>query len=149
MANTLENSPADVLAYLLVQLSLGTDPSDSGSWPVYATNEPDSPDNVITTYDTAGTSDGRSQLTGEAWTHYGFQVRIRSTTPTLGWIKADSIRKTLAESVYDITVAVGDKRYLIHCVTRIGNVIALGKESPTSKRNLFTLNATVVLKQVS
>ena len=150
MPNTLLHSPADVTRHLLISLGLGTDPDDGGAWPVYATSEPDLPDNALTIYDTVGTSDGRSMIDGELYQHYGIQVKIRAATHSGGgYGKADAIRTALAETVYDETVHVGDSTYLVHCYSRIGEVLTLGKETPTSKRSLFSINAIVALKQLS
>lgn len=147
-AGTLTHSPADVTRWLLCALGLATDPDDGSTWPGYATGEPSSPDNCITVYDTAGGDDGRSMVTGEVFGNNGIQVRIRSSTHTVGWQKADAIWTTLAEGVYDQTVTVGSTSYLIHCYTRIGDIIAIGKESPTSKRSIFTINCQITFRQL-
>lgn len=149
MANDFESSPADVLAALLVSAGLGTDPSDDGGWPVFATSEPDSPDEVITVYDTTGKSDGRLHVTGESTAHFGFQIRVRSLLPADGWLKADSIRNWLALGVYQDNVTLGSKNYLVHAATNIGQVLSLGKEVPASRRSLFTLNGYIVLRQTN
>lgn len=147
-ANTLTHSPADVLRWLLVALGYGTDPDDGSAWPAFTGGEPGSPDAVITTYDTQGTDDGRSMIDGELFGNAGVQIRVRSATHAAGWVKADAIQTALAEAVYDETVHIGAATYLVHCVSGIGDVLALGKETPTSKRSLFTLNVTVSLKQL-
>lgn len=142
----LPHSPADVLRQLLVDLGLGSEPAALSLWPVYATSEPSSPDNCLTTYDTTGLTDARLMVTGEAPVHHGFQVRVRSADHQSGWAKANAVRTALAESVYQHTVHVGASAYLVHAVARIGDVLTLGSESPTSKRRLFTLNAVVTLQ---
>lgn len=142
----LTHSPAEIVRQLLIDLSLGTNILTSTSlWPVFATSEPDTPDNVITIYDTQGTDGGRSMIDGEFLTHYGFQVRIRSKNHIVGWIKTDMIRHYLAHSVYQKIVHVENNSYLIQAIEKIGNVLAIGKETSISKRNLFTLNATIPL----
>lgn len=144
----MTHSPADVVRQLLVDLGLGTEPSAAGAWPVYATGEPASPDAVITVYDTAGTNDGRSMVSGELFGHAGVQVRVRAATHAAGWTKADTVQEALAEDVYQRTVHVGAATYLVHSLNRIGDVLAIGKESPTSKRSVFTLNMVVSVKQL-
>lgn len=144
----LTHSPADVVRWLLVALGLGTDPEGGDSWPVFAAGEPDSPDNCITVFDTVGTDDGRVMVTGEAVRHPGIQVRVRAKNHATGWAKADAIRTALAQSVYLEAVAVGGNHYLLHSASKIGNVLALGKESPVSKRSIFTLNCQVSVKQL-
>lgn len=146
MPTTTYYSPADIVRRLLISLGAGVSPSNGALWPVYATSEPGTPDNVVTVYDTAGLDDGRAMVDGELFRHLGFQVRVRSIDHRSGWDKASEIQNLLARSTYDEVVAMpDDTRYLIHCVSRIGDVIALGKEVPNSKRSLFTVNATVTL----
>lgn len=146
MSNALLHSPADVVRWCLVSLALGTDPNNIAAWPVYTANEPALPDNCVTTYDTVGKSDGRSMVTGELFTHYGFQVRIRGKDEATGRPKAEAIRTAMAESVYQETVTIGNEQYLIHAITGIGQVLPLGTETPTSKRVLYTVNALVNVK---
>lgn len=141
------HSPADVVRWLLVLMGLGSAPG-GGDWPVFAAGEPDLPDNCITVYDTQGTDDGRSQIDGELFSHEGIQVRVRARTHPEGWVKAHAIREALAKQAYDETVVTGGEAYLVHSINRIGNVIALGKEVPSTKRSLFTINATVSLRHL-
>ena len=151
VTNTLLHSPADVIRGCLIDLGLGSDPTldPQAAWPIYVSSEPTTPDNCLTVYDTQGVEDGSSQLDGELWTHHGFQVRVRSTDHVTGWARANAIRQALAQQVLDNAVAVGTSHYVIHAAAGIGSVLVLGKDTPTSKRSLFTLNATAVLRQVA
>lgn len=142
----MTDSPADVVRWILVALGVGTDPELGSAWPVYCSSEPDRPDNSITVYDTDGTDNGRTMVDGKLQRLFGFQVRVRSDSHGTGWTKADAIQTALAESVYQETVTVNGRSYLVHAVSRIGDVLPLGKESPTSKRSLFTLNAGVTVR---
>lgn len=142
----LSHSPADIVRRLLILLGAGVSPSNGAVWPIYASSEPGAPDDVVTVYDTAGVEDGRAMTDGELFRHFGFQVRVRSIDHPSGWSKASEVQDLLARSTYDLVVTMpDDTRYLVHCVSHIGEVIALGKEVPSSKRNLFTVNATVTL----
>src|SRR5688572_13398595 len=109
MALELLHSPGEVVAYLLVELGLGATPTNPpaspATWPVYAEGEPDTPDNCITVYTTAGRSDGRSMIDGELFEHYGVQIRIRGRTQTDGWQKASAVRKAISAANLD-TVAI-------------------------------------------
>ncbi len=149
MPQTLTYSPAQVIARLLIDLGLGSDPETAGAWPVSSSGEPAAPDNCITVYNTQGTDGGRAMVTGELLGNYGFQVRVRAKDTETGWTKADAIQTALAESVYQETVHVGARTYLVHAVSRIGDVFEIGKEVPTSKRSVFTINATVTLEEVN
>lgn len=155
MPNSLDHSPARIVRQLLIDLGLAVAGSyDSsnrytgGAWPVTATSEVDAPDNAITVYDTAGRGDGRSMIDGETFSHYGFQVRVRAADHDTGWAKADSIENGLSKSVYQRTVHVGGSTYLVHCVSGIGDVLSIGKETPASTRRVFTLNALLSVKKV-
>ena len=78
MTSQLDYSPADVLRWLLVSLSAGTDPADDAAWPAYVSNEPDSPDNLLVMYDTAGIPAGFVQSTGEMMEYRGCPSRCEA-----------------------------------------------------------------------
>lgn len=144
---SLTHSPADVLRYLLVSLGGGTLPAASGSWPIHVSNEPTSPDSVITCYDTSGILNGRIQVTGEMVEHHGIQIRIRSATPAAGYTKANAIKILLDSSINRDSVNIDGSEYLVHAVTRQGGIANIGRNVPTSKLNIFTLNAIIALRQ--
>lgn len=148
MSGTLVHSPADIIRRLLIQKSLGAAPP-STSWPIYATNEPDSPDNVVTVYDTDGVGHGRTGPDRERQEHHGIQIRIRSTTPDGGYAKARAIAVACDSAISYDTVVIGAQTYQVQVVTRTGDVIPLGKEVAASKRSLFTINAIVALNLVA
>ena len=147
MPQTLTHSPADIVRRVLIDLGLGVDPP-STPWPVFASGEPDTPDNCITVYDTAGLDHGRSMIDGELFGHNGVQVRVRSNSHATGWTKADAIQTGMAKSVYQETVTISGQAYLVHAIAKIGDVLTFGKETPTSKRSLFTINALASIKEV-
>jgi hypothetical protein len=152
VANQLQHSPADVTAQLLRNLGLGVlgsyDSSgnyNGAAWPVQSFGEPEQPDEVITVYDTAGVEEGRTMTDGQIQEHRGVQVRVRSKTFPGGWLKADSIRQALAQTVKLTQVTLEGVNYLVGCFGKIGTIMVLGKDSPDTKRSLFTVNATVAL----
>ncbi len=155
MSGPLTHSPADVVRTLLIDLSLATAPSASGSWPAYVDQEPDAPDNVITVTDSAGIRQGRFMADGEVQEKHGFQIRIRSNDHYEGYEKSRDIAVALDESVNLTTVSVGDDAgtgsdsYLIQCISGRGSILRLGKDTPRTKLNLFTINALVTLKQTT
>jgi len=148
MSGHLEESPADIIRQLLVDLSLGTEPSADGSWPIHSTQEPDQPDDCITVYDTEGTQDGRSMIDGERFIHFGFQVRVRHAKHETGYHKADDIAMALDKTVYQNTVTIGANTYLVHAVSRKSGPLALGRE-PGTGRVLFTINAVASIRQTT
>lgn len=143
---TLKHSPADIIGGLLIFLEVGTGPEDNDLWPVFVAGEPARPDNCITVYDTQGQDDGRAMVDGELIDHNGFQIMIRAKDHRTGYLKADEIRTALAKLTYNVSVYLDSSVYLVYCVTKIGQILCLGKESPTSKRSLFTINAMVPLE---
>jgi hypothetical protein len=145
---SLEHSPADVLRWLLIHLGVGTDPTTGGSWPIHASSEPDLPDNLITVYDTAGTTDGRIHRTGETAEHRGVMVQVRGTSQPTAWAKADSVKVALDESLSNELVTVDDAEYIVHAATRHSGPLSLGRE-PSTNRFLFTINAVVSLRQIT
>lgn len=146
MSTALLHSPADMIAQLLVDLGLGTSPTADplGAWPVYVDQEPATPDNCITVYDTSPQSDGRSMIDGETFQHFGFQVRVRGITHKIGYAKAEAIRVMLNENSYDKTVHLDLSHYLIHCINGT-TLLRLGKNTPSDKRSLYTINAKLCL----
>jgi hypothetical protein len=139
------HSPAEIVRALLIDLGLGTDPSSNTDWPVYATGEPDGRgvvDAVLTVYDTTPTQDGRSMPDGEQVYHYGFQVRVRAADHPTGFVKASAIRLALNETVRRNTVTISTQRYLVHAASGV-NLLTLGKDTPATKRSLFTVNGMV------
>ena len=148
MPNYLNHSPADVVRSLLIQLGLGSDlpandQSPLSAWSVYKGAEPSAPDNVLTVTDTVGRESLREMVSGRVHSFYGFQVRIRSADPDEGFLKADAIRKGLAEDVLRSQVNVETSVYFVQCISRIGAILPLGWDTPTTKRSLFTINATL------
>ena len=145
---TLTHSPADVLRRLLIALGLGVTPASgtNSNWPTYTAQEPNSPDNVVTTYDVDGRDFGRTGLTGERFEHHGVQVRIRSATFPVGWTKARALSVALDEDVYQESVTIEGTNYFVHAVSRTSRPIYLGEE-PGTQRHVFTINVTINLHQ--
>lgn len=148
MSGVLLHSPGDIVRRALIAIGQGLDPP-STPWPIYADAEPNSPDNVITVYGTSGNMDGRMMADGSWVVHHGIQVRIRSATPTAGFVKANAIAVAMDQSIYQQGITISGTSYLVHSISRKGEVIPLGKEEPGSKRNVFTINAVVVIKKVN
>lgn len=153
----MNRSPGYVLRQIMVDLGLGVFPPQKavqGTWPIYHDGLPSSPDDVISVEDTDGHDDGRSMVDGTLFYHYGIQIIVRSQDGRTGWDKAEQIRQALAKQVYAHTVtldlnSVNQQTYYVHCIAHIGQVISVGKESPTSKRSIHTLNCSVPAGPVS
>lgn len=144
----LTHSPARVLRDLMISMGLVTLPSSNGLWPASYGLELVSPDNVVTIYNVEGQSDGRSMPTLELFQHYGIQIRVRSTTHDPGFLKADAIRNSIAQNINKDTVTIEGTTYLVDCLSKIGPVLSLGKNTPMSKHDLFTINALMSMVQL-
>ena len=149
MSGLLVHSPAEIIRNLLVNLGAGTLPSAGGVWPISTDQRLDAPDNVMTINDTDGKRDGRVMPTGEVVEHPGIQIEVRSGTRGVGFTKTKAVATLLDEEVYNETVTINGTTYNITNVSRSGGVLSIGKETPTSKRVLFTVNATVTIVQTN
>lgn len=140
----LNHSPALIAQKLLILGSVGTDVSANGLWPVYAANEPPSPDNCITCYDTAGIPAGRTSPDGETVMYYGLQIRVRANNYGSAMQKASQIGEFLDE-VYDMSVTIGSDVYTIHAFISRNAPIYIGKQIPASKLDIVTINVNMVI----
>lgn len=145
--NQLDHSPADIVRWLLVDLSIGTDPDAEGLWPIFCDGEGDTPDNAITVYNTSGSVQGEVQSSGEVQEHYGLQFRLRGTKSTVAWSKMNEVMLAVDQQVNNNVITVDGSQYYVECIARTGTVFALGKVD--GKRYVYTLNATVSLRQIT
>lgn len=147
MIGDLEFSPADVVSRVLRGLGRASDPALSTVWPSFVGGEPDTPDNVITVYDTTGRDFGREGVTSIRGEHYGVQVRVRSITHPAGWDRAREIAAALDRASYE-KVTIGARRYLLETFTRTNPIASLGEARSESPRRVFTINGTAVIRLV-
>ncbi len=147
MSLDLEHSPADVARTVLVNAGAGTAPSANAAWPIYTAGEPPTPDEVITIYDTAPRPDCRIMKDGEQKYHYGIQVRVRALDHKPGFKKAHSFKKIMDESIKNVTIVIEGITYFLQCFTNTA-ITFMGKETPTSKRTILTINGYAVVKRI-
>ena len=153
----LQHDPAKILKKLLVDLGHVGEPATTGThpaWPCWATGIPDGttvPDDIVAITNTQGSDSGRTQPDGEVNRREGIQVMIRSLVPDTGRAKAGAILTALESQVRLNTVTIGNPSvtYLVWNCARIGQIIPLGKESPTSERRRWTINCELVVEQVT
>jgi hypothetical protein len=153
----MTHSPADVTRQLLIDIGqcsdLDTNGQATGDWPVFESGEPNAPDNIVVVMDYEGPYEGSTQYDGERQGLDAIQIKIRSKTKRVGYMKATTIADLLSLSpqvggqAYERGVTVEDIRYIVHAYSRIGKVIPLGKESPTSTRRVFVVNVLVGIRQ--
>ena len=131
-------------------MGYGEAPSPAAVWPIYVGNEPDIPDDVMTVFKTSFTHQGRVHPSGEVQGRDGIQIRIRSADYATGDAKAMEIMIGLDEDLYQGVVTLKSNQYQIHSWSRSGGgLIRLGKQVPNTKRELFTINGTVLIRQLS
>lgn len=145
MSGTLAHSPAEIIVDLLIGQSLGTQPSDKGSWPIFQAIAPDNPDSIVTVTDTASIKQGRYQYNGETQEHFGVQIAVRSANYLTGWAKANAI-KVAIDGITNTGVVIGSDGYIVYALSHNG-IISLGKNVTLSKRNLFTINPVCAIRQ--
>lgn len=149
MSGSLTHNPALVIRQVLIDLGLG---SDGGStWPIYHTNEPDTPDSVITVFDQAGLQQGRTMPDSERQEAHGIQVLVRHPDEETGYAKARAIAIAL-DGVRQRSVTIteeagtGTTDYKVWGIRRTSGVLSLGKDKANDYSNLFTVNALVHLR---
>jgi hypothetical protein len=131
------HTPADVLSRLLIAAGVGSDPPGNSAWPVYAVDEPDTPDNCMTVFDTTGMVWGSTLIDGEQQLHSGAQVRFRGRNHAVAFLKANLAAVAL-DAVSQVQVSADGSTYRVDAVTT-GDVISAGKE-PGTGRYIYTLN---------
>lgn len=149
MPGLLLHQPSFIVRRVLIDLGFGTNPSANLAWPMFDNSEPDSPDNVITIYDTSGKKSGRVMFSGETDLHHGIQIRVRGADAIVGYTKAMAIANGVDVTVYREVITIDSTEYIVQEISRTSDVLVLGKETPKSKRSLFTINAVVSLRQTN
>lgn len=134
---TYPPTPAGQIAALLVGRGFGAMPGKNVLWPISLSGMSDDPDDAISTYDTAGTDDGRLMGDGTRIIHPGVMVKVRSRLYGDGYNKADAIAKAL-DKLHNVSVPAGNYGSKITSI-KTGPVFDLGPEEGKVRR-LFTVN---------
>lgn len=149
MSGSLDHSPARIIRELLIDLSSGSATASlDNDWAILVNNLPDTPDSALVVNDTTGILDGRSMIDGEVLTNHGIQLIIRDDNQQDGYAKANDIAIAL-DGIRRNTVIVESSTYLVHAVSRKGDVIYLGVDVPRSNLHLYSINGTVSLNKTS
>jgi len=150
----MNHSPAYIIAQYLIGESLLSDPTGSGSWPVYVGALPDGnkvEDNAVGCIDTTPIRDGRIMSSGETIFHYGVQLLLRARAYNTGYAKAEVLLSAL-EIVAGIQEIISLKTYQIDNVSPSTGITVLGQEAQeinvSKRRYLFSLNFLVTLKEI-
>lgn len=147
MSGSLTHPPARIIAGLLVDLAIGTY-TRAADWRVFVESIPDSPDEIISVYDTAPSLFGSEMVTGETLEHHGILLRIRSAIYSTGWGIINSIR-TEMDDVDNEIIVISGVSYNVQAMNRASGPFHIGTEEGTSKREIFTINYTTSIRQVS
>jgi hypothetical protein len=143
--SSFRSSPADIVRQLLLDLGLS---ASAGKWVTYVGFLPDTPDNALCVYDTAGIPDGRIMRTGRQIVHEGIQIRVRGLSYPEVWVKAKMIAVGL-DALHKVLVALSSaEAYTLLNVSRTGDIIPAGiEEEGGRRRHHFTVNAVVTIEK--
>ena len=141
----MNHSPAQVVRQLLIDLGHGT---AAGSWPIYYSLMPDTPDDCIAITDTEPFLFGRDHVGGRTLMVRAVQVMVRGGSVVDAYTKCKDINVSFDEDVYRTEVTVGKITYLVQAISRLSAEIPVGQEG-TSKRRLFSTNARVSVTQLA
>ena len=145
----MNHTPAYIIAQYLIGEGFLTTPGESGDWEVYTGNLPDGDDvenNIVACMDTESVKDGRV-MAGENIFHYGVQLLLRSTAYNTGYAKMDDLVDAL-EAVDRDTVTISTSDYRLDNITLTTSIVVIGQEEGSKRRELFSLNFLVTLKEI-
>ena len=151
MGDVSSHAVSQVIRQLLIDLSLGA--NGGTTWPVYATQAPDLPDDLIAVYDTVGRSRGRTSVGGEVYEGHGIQIDVRADDLQTGIVKANTIKVGLTEDVHLTTVTVTDDEdygtatvsYALFNVKWISGPFP--RPDPDTNRKIHSLNFLVTIRE--
>ena len=146
----MNHSPAYIIAQFLIEEGIFIDPSESGNWPLYVGLLPDGSDvdhDVAACLDTESIKDGRIFEDGENIFHEGFQIIIRAEEYNTGYQKAKEVTSIL-EVIFRDEIVISGTTYRIDNVTQTTGVVVLGQEEGSKRRELFSVNFLVTLKEI-
>lgn len=143
----MTDTPAQIMAQLLVDLGVASGPGGAGAWPVFTTNMPDRPDNAIQVKNTTGSDESDQFAAGDTDQHWGVQIMVRAADDRTAGVKAQAVRRALRavnqRGVTPTTATQGSgARYTVPAVNEGGPPLALGTDRTASNRVLYTLNPT-------
>ena len=147
---TLDHSPAEICKHAIVDMGHGVDPSASSTtaWMTYSDGFPDKGnDSMIVVQSADGRDHGREHVSNKRVESHGVRVLIRSAAYTAGFVKGNAIGQSM-DSFLDRTVNIGGTRYVVKNFIRTSDVLFLGRDLPSSKRFLFSINAQVNLEKL-
>jgi len=145
----INDMPCLILSQYIIDSGYMSLPSLNSDWPIYTTYLPDGNnvnDNTGAAYDTTPLIDGRL-MNSDFIQHYGVQLKIRCKSFNDGWDKINEIAISM-DSVHNVSQAVNGTNYLIQNISRSSGPTFIGIEKGTKRRNLFSVNFLVTLKEI-
>lgn len=140
----MTTSAARVIRQLLGDLNHGS--LSNGTWPIFVGFLPNSPDNALCVYDTAGVMDGRVMRSGERVEHPGVQIRVRALDYLAARTKAIDIATALDAQIRT-EITVDALTYRINNISRAGAILPVGVEETDRQRHHFTINAITTIEE--
>ena len=135
----------DIIAELLRNKSIGTDPINKADWPVFSDGMGDDLHQGINVQATFSPSKGRIQRTGETIFNPGFQVMVRAGKKSEASSKIREIF-SMFEGIKRFELSVEERRYRIEGVHVQGTVTFVGLDSQA--RPVFVLNCVTTIHEV-
>ena len=147
MSGTLTHTAADVIRQVLEDLAVSVAPGSASStdWASFYSMAPDFQDRIISSFDTAGITQGRTHVDGQTQEFHGVQVMIRAADYETGYNKAQAVAVSLDTEIQLTNVTISSTVYIVYSFNRVGTVISLGREAPNTRRSIFTINGLVSL----
>jgi hypothetical protein len=143
MSGRLRRSPAYVISKVLIELDI-VNVHTSLTWPIFVTNEPDSPDNAVIIRNTAGMNIGRIQNDGSNKELHGINVKVRARNSEDLEDKANEIAVAFDKQIIRYGITVDGRGYCVHLISRTGGPpLFMGKDVPNTQRHWATVNALV------
>jgi hypothetical protein len=135
------NPPSQILRQLLVVAGV-LDPAKT-----FLVHVPDVPDDAVGIFDTAGTKDGRLMSNGQTIIHHGVQILLRGRNYPALWDLAVQVAG-VCDSVARMMVVVDSRNYLVHNISRTGDILNLGLDSQGERRRyLLSINAVMTVTE--
>jgi len=145
-------SPALVIQQMLVDLELASndEAASNNAARAFVGFLPVDPNTAICVYDTAGMEDGRLMETGEKIVHPGIQVMVRGQHYLETRNLAHQIALALDAQRKTVVVVSGVGNYIIHNVSRTGDIMSLGLEvEGDRRRHYFAINAVITINETT
>jgi hypothetical protein len=152
MSGQLSHTPSSIVRQLLIDLVVGSD--GGASWPVYADELVDLPDDTIAVIDTGGVSRGRFMVNGEQQINEGIQIIVRAADTQTAWQKASKLMTSVTKNSHLRTVNVVDpegygtasQAYTIFNVSLRSGPLPIHPAGDSSRKQ-FSLNFVITIRQ--